>query len=330
MKTEKNPQNDLVVLIPARNEANRIPFALKALYDSYLLPDQNLKVVVCANACTDNTLEVLEQLKLSHKNLDVVLEPVPGKPRALNTLLDKWEKEFRLNGRDTIVLLDANAEVQPDTIAELSWMLHSDNGLSAVSANEVTLPPISQSFLDHLLFGISDFSISAIAMRDRKSSCTAVKADKMKGVRFPENVISEDLWLAMHLNPEKVETHPVAFTVKDRPKNFFSASRKKVRSLMGLYQLEDFFEPHSIREEFPMGTHEHVQAFFSEPELQEHFLELPSVYKLANVASIPYHAALKAVAWAGYRLWPRENINSNPVTIPEEARSPVQNPVSSI
>jgi cellulose synthase/poly-beta-1,6-N-acetylglucosamine synthase-like glycosyltransferase len=327
MTTKRNSQNDLIILIPARNEANRIPFALKALNDSYLLPNQEMKVVVCANACTDNTLEVLEEMKQRHKNLDVVLEPVPGKPRALNALLDKSEKEFKMNNKDTVVLLDANAEVQPDTIAEIAWMLHSDDELSAVSANEISLPPVSQSFLDHLLFGISDLSVSAIAMRDRKSSCTAVKGNKIKGIRFPENVISDDLWLAMKLGGDSVETHPVAFTVKDRPKNLLAFTKQRIRNIMGLYQMEEFFEPHDVREEFPMGTHEHVQAFFTEPELQEQFAELPGVYKLANIVSVPVHAVLKTAAWVGLRLSPQPPNLSHPVTrVPKEARNPVQMP----
>ncbi len=305
MKTTPNSNtNELVVLMPARNESRTISSAVSAVNDSHV-PGMDTSVLVCANACTDNTVEVLEAMRGKHKNMDVITEAVPGKPRALNALIDKAELTHRMGSEDVVMFLDANAKVQESTMSDLVHMLKSDKTLKAVSANDLALPPKSQSVLEHLLFGVSEISLSSLALRDRKASCTAVRAKAVKGMRFPEHVISDDLWMAMYLGTDSVETHPDAFVTVQPHQNFASFATNRVKHLMGLYQLEEFFPAHQVRENFPTGTHEHVQAFMVEDELQDQFMQLPAVYQAASVLALPIHAALKVAAWVGYRIMPK-------------------------
>ncbi len=296
-------KSDIVVLVPARNEAPRIAGNLEAVYASQLAAHQDLHVTVCANACTDKTLEVLDRVKRGKKNLAIIAEYVPGKPRALNALIDHTEKNYRLEKNDAVVFLDAHAEVQPNTLSELTTMLRHDKSLKAVSANRLSAAPASDSVLDHFLFGMSELSLSAIALQDRKTSCMAVRADEVKGMRFPEDVILDDYWMTMYLGGEDhVEMHPTAFTLNEAPTNFVHFAGQRLRHLMGLYQLERYFDSDRVKEEVSTGMHEHVHAFAAEKELRDQFRELPFIYQMAGVAAVPVHATLKGLAWIGYHL----------------------------
>ncbi|MBM3281920.1 MAG: glycosyltransferase [Candidatus Diapherotrites archaeon] len=321
MKTTPNTsQNEVVVLMPARNESRNLPSAIYAVNTSQDV-DAKTHVIVGANACTDNTVDVLETLKLKHKNLDYVIESVPGKPRALNALMDRAEKTRKLGTSDVVLFLDADAQVQESTIADLTMMLRRNKKLNAVSANDVAAIPNSESVLDHLLFGISEISLSSLALRDRKASCMAVRANVVRGVRFPEHVIADDLWLQMYLGIDTVETHPTASVTVQSPKTFFRFAESRVKHLMGLYQLEEFF-PHShVREHFPTGTHDHAEALLRDAELQDEFVRLPGVYQLASVLALPIHAALKAAAFVGYRMSPQMKNTAKPIPTITESRS---------
>jgi cellulose synthase/poly-beta-1,6-N-acetylglucosamine synthase-like glycosyltransferase len=299
--------------MPARNEARIIPAAVSSVNASRNVPTKGMHLLVCANACTDQTVDVLEQLKGKHKNMEYITESVPGKPRALNALIDKAEQTYRMGNDDVVVFLDADARVQPETISSLTAMLKKNKGLNAVSANDVAPAPLSDSVMDHLLFGVSEVSLSALALRDRKASCTAVRGKAVRGMRFPEHVISDDLWMTMYLGADSVETHPNAFVVVQRPSTFMDFASQRIRHLMGLYQLEEFYPAHEVRGHLPMGTHEHVQALLGEPELQDQFAQLPDIYKFSTLLAVPVHAVFKAAAWIGYRLMPQTRNHSVPV-----------------
>ncbi|MEK6821508.1 MAG: glycosyltransferase [archaeon] len=311
---------EMVVLMPARNEAKTIPATVSAVNASEGVPD-NFHVLVCANACTDRTVDVLEAMKAKHDNMDYVIENVPGKPRALNALIDKAEQEHRMGANDVVVFLDANAHVQPETLSLLSSALKQDKSLNAISANDVALAPKSGSFLDHFLFGMSDISLSTLALRDRKASCTAVRGNVIRGTRFPENVIADDLWLSMYLGMDSVDTHASAMVTVPRTKNAVDFFSNSARHMMGLYQLEEYFPAHEVRSHLPMGIHEHASALMTEPELQDQFSMLPGVYQAATLIAMPVHAVIKAAAWVGYRLMPRKQNHSLPIPRQTEART---------
>ena len=326
MKPNTSSQNDVIVLMPTHNRASALPSAVDAVYNSNLKAGNNLHVMVCANACTDNTIEVLEALKHKHKNLDVVTEWVPGKTRAINALIDKAERHHALGSNDVVLFLDADAEVQQETISDLTMMLSQNKKLKAVSANTLSLPPLSNSILDHLLFGMSELSLSTIGVQDYPTALMAVRGKEVKGMRIPEEIINHDLWMEMYLGLDNVDIHPNAYTLVQTPRTFMDWAERKVNRLMGLYQLENHFSPAEVRNAYPNGTHKHMHTLLKEKELRQQFHQLPAVYKASTAIALPLHAALKAVAWVGYRLLtPKSSqfkvVGVAPATHPAPARA---------
>ena len=318
--------HDISVLIPARNEAKNLPSTVEALSQSDRVEGYQMDVTVCLNACTDDTPQVVEELKTRHANLSAIPEWVPGKPHALNALIEHTEQTKAMSSDDVVVFLNADAQVEKETVAQLTTALKRNKRLKAVSANDIPQTPLSESVMTHLLFGMSEVSISSIAMQDRKSSCTAVRASQVKGVRFPENVIADEVWLGMYLGFDSVDTHPQAMVRTKAPAHFLDFASRRVKHMMGLYQLEDYFTPQEVRENVSMSIHEHAKALLIEPEIKEQFSQLDSVYKLANVLSFPVNAALKVAAWIGYRVMPKANSRAHAVKAAQAVREYTQSP----
>ncbi|MDP2666791.1 MAG: glycosyltransferase family 2 protein [Candidatus Diapherotrites archaeon] len=297
--------HDIAILIPARNEARNLPATIEAVSQSDPVKGYGMDITVCANACTDATPKVLERLKTRHQNLTTIHEWVPGKPHALNALLAHTEDTKSMGSEDVVVFLDADAQVQKETISQLANSLQRNRRLKGVSANDIPQAPLSESVMAHLLFGMSEVSISSIAMQDRKSSCTAVRASAVRGVRFPENIIADEVWLGMYLGFDSVDTHPQAIVKVKAPAHFLEFATRRVKHVMGLYQLEEHFSSEELRANIPLGIHEHLKALVIEPEIREQFSQLDAVYKVANILSFPVHAAIKTIAWVGYRIMPK-------------------------
>jgi chlorobactene glucosyltransferase len=109
------------VLVPARNEGDRIAAAVRAIAAS---SHPLLEIVVFDDGSTDATPAVLEALRAEVPSL-VVLRgegPAPGwigKPHACHQL-------FQAARGDHLVFVDADVELAPDAIEQLAAALHRD------------------------------------------------------------------------------------------------------------------------------------------------------------------------------------------------------------
>lgn len=107
----------LTVIIPSYNEENYISACLEALIaQEGLPPDHATQVIVAANGCRDNTVQIAESFAqrfsgqgFSFSVLDIAQ---PGKTNALNTA----DKHARFENR---AYLDADVVLSPRFLAEL-------------------------------------------------------------------------------------------------------------------------------------------------------------------------------------------------------------------
>jgi hopene-associated glycosyltransferase HpnB len=116
---EKTDFSDVVALIPARNEAERIADTLKALSSQ----GENLKIVVVDDQSTDDTVAVVEDLGLAR----VVL--VKGKPLPAGWSGKVWaqaQAQAALD-RPLTLLLDADIRLAPGLLATLRHKLEGES-----------------------------------------------------------------------------------------------------------------------------------------------------------------------------------------------------------
>lgn len=86
---------DISVIICTHNRASLLPDVLGSLEKSELPEDSDIEVIVVANACSDNTFQVLEEYKKDSKfKIRALKEPRQGKAFALNTAIEKAAGEL--------------------------------------------------------------------------------------------------------------------------------------------------------------------------------------------------------------------------------------------
>lgn len=132
LSTKREPQGaipntsaHLLFLIPAHNEELIIEDCLTALA-RMIYPAENLRIVLIADNCTDNT----SRLGAQHgfEVLDRSDPLMPGKPRAIAWALNQIDLDLF----DACVIVDADTTVDPGFAAALSaWMPLRDSAIQA-------------------------------------------------------------------------------------------------------------------------------------------------------------------------------------------------------
>lgn len=101
----------LAILIPAHNEAQGIRQTLEGLLP-YVRPQDTLLVV--ADNCTDGTAEVARSSGAE------VIERFSTDQRGKGYALDYGLRQLQLNPPDVVILMDADCDVKPNTVALLA------------------------------------------------------------------------------------------------------------------------------------------------------------------------------------------------------------------
>ncbi len=111
-----------IVAVPARNEADRLPFLIEALArQSWLLPGgRALNVVIVLNNCDDGSDRVLEAVARSHRKLalDVFsIEFPPALAHVGSARRLAMDRACEIGGKASIILsTDADAIPSPDWV----------------------------------------------------------------------------------------------------------------------------------------------------------------------------------------------------------------------
>ncbi|NQU98838.1 glycosyltransferase family 2 protein [Candidatus Woesearchaeota archaeon] len=179
------------VCIPARNEENTIASTvLSALNQDF---SGELEVLVCANACTDNTKRVVEELSAKHKNVRL-LRSEPGKPNAWNELV--LEASF-----DDLVFLDGDVVVKQGSFEAIQTVYDNGSEIYGVSGGCIKV-------LDDFSFLTKVFNLPK-DLPPGNNFCGRLYSVKrepffrmmnQKGYhKMPVDVINEDLWASLVL-----------------------------------------------------------------------------------------------------------------------------------
>ncbi len=137
------------VTIPVRNEAKNLPTVIRALANQIdaagrLLDHSTYEILVLANNCTDNTVEVVRQLSAYYPALQlyVIEVSIPkeiahvGKARQM--AMDEAYRRLSLIGRQNRIIAstDGDTEVAPNWITTL--LSEFDRGADAVGGRIIT------------------------------------------------------------------------------------------------------------------------------------------------------------------------------------------------
>lgn len=90
------PSPFLSIIIPAYNEANRLPQTLKQVFDFLKNEDYSAEVIVVENGSSDNTYEFAQSLKSKYPNLRVLRNNIAGKGKAVKRGMLEARGEYRI------------------------------------------------------------------------------------------------------------------------------------------------------------------------------------------------------------------------------------------
>jgi len=182
------------ILIPAHDEAGYLGNCLKALLAADTVTGAEIDVIVIANACTDDTVEIasnfMDRATAKGWNLQVIETPTPGKLNALNL-------GERARAGDILIYLDADVIISKPLIGELVAALSVSapryaGGTPLVIAPSHPLIARYARFWAKLPFvskGVPGFGIFAVNA-----------AGRARWGQFPE-IISDDTFVRLQFRP---------------------------------------------------------------------------------------------------------------------------------
>lgn len=294
---------DIAFLVAAHNEEKNLENSLNSLFSQNLSPKINPFYFVCANACTDNTLKIAEQISNSKKNFFVLEEKRKGKPFALNALL-----KFVLSNPKTrkfryLFFFDADSLLEKNSAQKIIDKFEYSDFLG-IGARNLSIKRSKESLKEEFIRSMIDIGHRSGKHKFLIGRFYAVKASAVKGLKFPENVLDEDLWISLKLGEENIfneRSSKVYFFTPSSLKEFFE---QLSRQISGMYQLYDLFPE---KAESMIGLKK--GAYSIKTVLKKSFAvpskNLSLKQKLFSILSIPVFAVLK---FSGFRRFKSRNL----------------------
>lgn len=127
----------LSIIIPAHNEANRLPRTLEQVFAYLKSQDYSSEVVVVENGSSDNTLELATQFIKEYSNLVVVQEHQKGKGNAIRRGMLVARGEYRfICDADLSMPIEDLAKFLPPNLNDFDIAIGSREAPGAIRYNE--------------------------------------------------------------------------------------------------------------------------------------------------------------------------------------------------
>ncbi|MCZ2128268.1 MAG: glycosyltransferase family 2 protein [Anaerolineales bacterium] len=127
----------LSIVIPAYNEAKRLPNSLERIFAFLDAQDYSSEVIVVENGSADNTFQVAKQFTKEHPNLTVVQESQKGKGNAVRRGMFVARGEFRfICDADLSMPIEDLPNFLPPAIEDFDLAIASREAEGAVRYNE--------------------------------------------------------------------------------------------------------------------------------------------------------------------------------------------------
>ena len=127
----------LSIIIPAHNEANRLPRTLEQVFAYLKSQDYSSEVVVVENGSSDNTLELATQFIKEYSNLVVVQEHQKGKGNAVRRGMLVARGEYRfICDADLSMPIEDLAKFLPPNLNDFDIAIGSREAPGAIRYNE--------------------------------------------------------------------------------------------------------------------------------------------------------------------------------------------------
>ena len=216
----------LSIVIPAHNEATVIGRLLRPLREQAIRQGVQLRVVVVANACTDDTASIARH---AWPEAIVIETPVAGKTHALNlgddAAGDVWPRCY----------VDADVQIDLEALLKVASSLQVGQVLAAA--------PMARWSLDHCSFAVRQFYRVDAAMPSHREGIggsgvyVASREGRARFGRWP-TVVGDDAFFRRQFRETERRTIASARSIVSPPATLGELVRIKTRSHLGHLELD--------------------------------------------------------------------------------------------
>jgi glycosyltransferase involved in cell wall biosynthesis len=232
---EKNKminEEKVSICIAAYNEESGIEGTLDSILSQTY---KNIRdVLVCANACTDRTAEIVSEYSRKYPWIKLIETPEAGKPNAWNILRKRAKSKY-------VIFADGDVALDKEAVSELYWAL-KETGKIAIGASGHPVVddtdsimkmfhsagPCFQNCLWGGLYGVNYYKLH------RKMASIGYST-------IPKNVIAEDAWLSLVIGVDNWDNDKFAVFYY-RPPSIKDLEKTKIRSTLAVKQLRKMFK----------------------------------------------------------------------------------------
>jgi len=132
-----NPLPYLSIIIPARNEAQRLPRTLEQVFAFTQAQPWPSEIIVVENGSTDRTAEIVRTTAANHPELKLISETLPGKGRAVRTGMLAASGQYRfMADADLSMPFEEITRFLPPHFPDVPIIIGSREAPGAVRYNE--------------------------------------------------------------------------------------------------------------------------------------------------------------------------------------------------
>ena len=269
-KKYKEFQPNVSVIIPAHNEEDSIKDTIQSVFDSDY--KGKIETIVVNDGSTDKTVEIINYMKKSNKQIKLLHTNHVGKAKALNYGVTKTKYDY-------ILFLDADSSIEKQTIKEIIKPLQ-DTEIASSSGSvraKITKNPLTwfQDF-DYIVSSGWRYISSKIGAVSVLPGFFAIKKSVFLKVNgFNADTLTEDFEITLRLAKKgyKAVVNPNAVMFTTTPSTFKSLLKQRIRWGRGTLQVlrkhKDMFIKYGALGYYTLPTHLFWYIFS--------FLYLPSV-----------------------------------------------------
>ncbi len=229
--------------IRAHNEEESIARMLSHIFRQSIwakIPKERREIVVCANGCTDRTVEIAREIAKKHPELKVIELKEKSFTRATNTLIRKMDRRAT-----ALLFFDADTIVHHKAAERMVEALRK-KGTELVGANLIPsfrfVPKEEVNTLARVAAKYSEAKVGPNYWKSISGGGFAVKPSARNKIILPENVsANEDQYMTAKIGLEKTCRVKDAKVFFRRATNIKDLRNQRIRAIMGAMFLEREF-----------------------------------------------------------------------------------------
>jgi glycosyltransferase involved in cell wall biosynthesis len=257
-KAKNNLCKILPVAIMAHNEEKVITKAINSILSQITPAGYSVKVIVVANACTDNTEDVVNRLGEHNLNkVQLISTKKKGKTIAIKEAIKLFEKLSNTSVKlPYVIFLDADCEfIGREALVNFIKKFEDNSALCAIAAQCV--PDVCFNSRQDIVAGTYR-AVNALRQSIRINSisgmCYAIRFNILKKIDFPEFQLNEDMYLSSRLNGHFLRDSTISI-VFQTPRNCHNELTRRIRQEIYSQRYREYYS-HLKKREIPVELFE--------------------------------------------------------------------------